>query len=1077
MVTSDTTVSASKTFTGRFLRYPDLSGKRQAEGGRRLHGDIRSSRPEAPLVTIVTVCWNSAATIEQTIQSVLAQDYDNIEYVIVDGNSSDGTLDIIGAYQDKIDYFVSEPDGGIYVAMNRGLELAQGDYILLLNSDDWYEPNAVRRLLDAVNYSGCDFTGALARYIGDDGKSHVLPTMSYDHAMLLRMPLRHETMLIPAALYDKVGPYDTQYPIIADFDYTIRLYRAGATYYEVPAPLLNFRTSGVSNTDLTGLHGEHGNLLRNTFPFLSDAEVERLANHSKARPEDFIEVANAHLDQPEFVLAARAMIKDFGKLWGGWWADAKLDDLAAADPLTYPAISVVMPIYKAAEFVSDTIASLQAQSFGDFEVICVNDCSPDNSAEVIAGLAEADPRIRLSENPTNTGPGGARNTGIRAARGRYVFFLDADDALPPNALEVLHTAAVTNGSSVVRGAIQVNRKIHGTMSTGTKYPGEAGPQNIADTTLAQMPSLLASTEGHWAALYDRDFVECVLYPEDLRMGEDSLFLIKAMALAPKVTLISDTVYIYQDSAESAMNTYTFQKYMNEVQWRHRAWALLNEVGQRERADYFLFTYWNLPFFNQLDQSLTEEEHHEFYEALHKAFDFAEDPEAERCANPALRAVFRNNFLRHGLIPRPMTIAVLTTSDSGGAGIASQRCMTALRAEGLEAYAITVFKKTKNPDVHVAPLKPAAADLFFKGDMAGLWDEWIRVSTTEHGKSPFPLARELFSRNDPIVEPEPLGVALQQSDIIHMHWVTGMLDFENIQQIVGDRPVIWTLHDMNPFTGGCHYSEGCTGYRDECRNCPLLEEGENFAHEAWKAKAEAFAKIKTLHIVTPSQWLADCAKESSLFGDRDIHVIPNAMPVNHFVPTNKLVARRRLGLPLDARLVVFGADSLANTRKGGDILVESVRILKEQGLAEGVEGVFFGHANLKIDIPVHNMGYVSDPSRLSLIYAAADVFAFPSREDNAPQTVPEALLSGTPVLAFPVGNVPELVTHLETGFIARYEDAAHFAEGLAWALNAPRNPEALLRGVRAHVKTRAYHEPRRTIEGHMELYRKILDNPA
>lgn len=1066
-----------RTFTRRFLRYPDKSGRRQAEGGRRLKGAIAKSRPDAPLVTIVTVCFNSADTIEQTIQSVLAQDYDNIEYVIVDGRSTDSTLDIIGAYQDGIDYFVSEPDGGIYDAMNRGLELAQGEYILLLNSDDWYEPDAVSRLVAALDYSGCDFTGALARYVGEDGSSHVLPTMSFDHATLLRMPLRHETMLIPASLYDRVGPYDTQFPIIGDFDYTIRLFSAGATYYEVPAPLLNFRTSGVSSTDLQQLHHEHGILLRKVFPFLSDAETDRIADHSKALPEDFIEVANTHLDQPKFVLAVRAMIKDFGRLWGGAWADARLQDLAADAPGTYPAISVVLPIYRAESFIADTIATVQMQDFTDLEIICVNDCSPDNSAEVIAGLSAADPRIRLLENAVNSGPAYSRNAGIRAARGRYVFFLDADDAMAPNALGNLYRAAEKNGSTIVRGAMEFNRKIHGQMSTGIKYPGDGSGHNISATTLAETPSLLTSTEGHWAGLYDREFVECVLYPEGLRMGEDSLFLIKAMALAEKVTLISDVVYIYQDNAESAMSVYSFEKYMNEVEWRYRAWAVLNEVGQRERADYFLFSYWNPPFFKDLDQTLSDAEHRAFYSALHKAFVFAGAEAAERSESSFLKTMFEGNFVRHGLISEPLKIAVVTTSDSGGAGLASQRSMGQFRAEGLEAYSIAIFKKSSSPDVHVAPLKKEAAALFFEGNMEGLWDEWLRVSTVESGKSPFPHARELFARNAPIVEPAALGEALQQSDIIHMHWVVGMLDMQNMEDIVGSHPVVWTLHDMGPFTGGCHYSEGCTNYRDECRNCPLLEEGETFAHETWKARAEAYAKIETLHIVTPSQWLADCAAESSLFKGREIHVIPNALPVDRFVPTNKMVARRKLGLPLDARLIVFGADSLANTRKGGDILVESIRIMKEQGLTENLEGVFFGNADLDIDIPVHNMGYVTDLDRLSLIYAAADVFAFPSREDNAPQTVPEALLSGTPVVAFPVGNVPELIMHLETGFVARYDDAAHFAEGLAWALEAPRSAKALMRGVRGHIAARAYHEPRLTVEGHMELYRKIRAKSA
>jgi len=1064
----------TRKFVGRFDRYPDTSGARKAEGGLRLRNQLKQKNPSHPLVTIITVCWNSAETIEQTIQSVIAQTYDNIEYVIVDGASKDSTIDIIRSYEDNVDYYVSEPDHGIYDAMNKGLELAQGDYVLLLNSDDWYQPDAVSRLVAAQQFSGCDFTGSLARYVNEDGSSHVLPSMTYDKSVLLRMPLRHETMLIPAELYDRAGPYDTSFPIIADFEFTVRLYQTGATYYEVNAPLLNFRTSGVSNTALEQLHGEHRALLARVFPFLSEAELYRLGDHSKARPEDFIEVANAHLDHSDFVLAVRSMLRDFKRLWGGPWAEAPFESLAADAPLLYPKVSVVMPVHNAAGFVADTIRAVLAQDLPDIEVICVNDCSSDNTAAVIEELAQQDRRVRLLNNLRNLGPGGSRNVGIRAARGRYVFFLDADDGLPAGALSKLLAAAEKNDSSIVRGAFRVERRIHGQMSQGVKYPAGISDRTIASTTLAETPDLLASTEGHWAALYEHDFVETILYPENLRMGEDSLFLIKALSLAPVVTTIPDLVYVYKDNAESAMNTYDFGKYMDEVDWRRRAWGLLDGAGQRERADYFLFDYWNPPFFQELDETLDEAQHQAFYDAVLKAFRAADAPDASRCTNPQLRDIFQHNFIRHHLIQAPpppeppVQVAILTTSAQGGAGIASQRSMAALRDAGAGAFSICIFKNGNPPNVFGGPLTPAAADAQAKGGTEALWQHWLDAISV--GET---YARELFSGPGNLIMGEVLGRELDAIDIIHLHWVTGMLDYPKLDQVVRDHPVVWTLHDMNPFTGGCHYSEGCEGYKDQCRDCPLLTPGVQTAHENWKLKRDAYAKIDEMHIICPSQWLADCARQSSLFEGRQIHVVPNIFPVGHFMPTNKMVARLRLGLPLDRKYIVFGADSLDNRRKGGQYLQESISRLVELGAAENVEGLFFGSASLETAIPGHNMGYVSDPRRLSLIYAAADVFAFPSLEDNAPQTVVEALLSGTPVVGFPVGNVPELVTHHDTGYIARYGDAEDFASGLAWALEDPRTPEAQLRGLRGHIHARDYHDPHAATAQCIDIYREII----
>lgn len=1060
-------------FVGKYHTYPDTTGKRAAEGGLRLQGYQKQSQEGLPLVTIMTVCYNSSETIAQTFQSIRDQSYSNIEYVVVDGGSSDGTVDILKANADLIDYYVSEPDKGLYHAMNKGLELAQGKFILILNSDDWYEPFTVQKLVEAQAFSACDFVGGLARYINADGSTHVLPSMAFDHSTLLRMPLRHQTMFMSAELYDRTGPYDTSFPIIADYDYAIRLYQAGATYFEVPEALLNFRTSGVSSTAWEQLHNEHRALLHKVFPFLTPEEVQVLGDHSKAKPENFIAAANKYVTEPDFVLAVRAMLKDFKRLWGGPWAEARFDLLAADAPAhLYPKISLVMPVYKAEGFIRQSLEKALSQSFQDIEVICVDDCGPDNSLAVMQEFAQTDPRVRVLQNPQNMGPGAARNRGIRAARGQYVFFLDADDNLTPDGLSRLYEVAQAHDSQIVRGAWRTDRKIHGEMVSGVKHVAGVTDSVLDETTLALTPDLLASTEGHWACLYERGFVETILYPESLEMGEDSLFLIKALSAAQKVSVVPDVVYEYQDSDVSAMNTYSLKKYMDEITWRKRAWGLLNSSGNRARADYFLFDYWNPPFFDQMYVDLAPAQITEFYTRLYAAFTFAGDPKLERCTNPILHEIFWRHFADMGFVRRPLQIATLTTSDSGGAGIASQRCMRGLRSAGQEAFTVCIFKKYDEPNVYSAPLTGAAADYGAAGDMESLWDDWMERSTLSETSTPKTLARELFSRPEGIVDAGALGASLSNVDLVHLHWSVGLIDFDRIDEMFGDTPVVWTLHDMNAFTGGCHYSEGCEGYKDGCHNCPLLEPGSTFAHDSLMKKAEAYAKIPNLHIICPSQWLADCAKSSTLLKDRPVHMIPNLIPLDDFVPTNRIAARIALDLPLDKKLIVFGADSLENVRKGGHLLRAAVDHLRLRGELEDVEGLFFGSSNLDVGIPGHNLGYISDPKKLSLVYAAADVFAFPSLEDNAPQTVVEALLSGTPVVGYPVGNVTELVQHRDTGYIADYADAEAFADGLSWAFGRIGSREAILKSVRGHLHAHDYHTPQPIIQQHVDLFYEV-----
>jgi glycosyltransferase involved in cell wall biosynthesis len=198
-----------------------------------------------------------------------------------------------------------------------------------------------------------------------------------------------------------------------------------------------------------------------------------------------------------------------------------------------------------------------------------------------------------------------------------------------------------------------------------------------------------------------------------------------------------------------------------------------------------------------------------------------------------------------------------------------------------------------------------------------------------------------------------------------------------------------------------------------------------------------------------------------------------MPVDALGLHAKTVARVRLGLPLDKKLLLFGADSLASVRKGSNVLRDTLRAYCARGGADGVELMVFGSGSIDVPLPVHRLGYVSNESRLALLYAAADAYLLPSLEDNAPLTVGESLLCGTPVIAFPVGNVEALVEHRVTGYVAAHLDEEDFATGIEWALAA--SPEAALeRSARCRMAAGRYHDPRLAAERHEALYRAAID---
>ena len=222
-----------------------IDGEQKMEGGLRTRGNQKRSTPEMPLISVVTVVYNGDRYLEQTILSVIDQTYENIEYVIVDGGSSDGTLDIIRKYEDRIDYWVSEPDKGIYDAMNKGIDLSRGELIGLLNADDYYEPDAIEAVVD--NYRSDPSPQILYGNTFFLQEALNLRYKSYGHTKYwLGMGISHQAMFVRRDIYRALGPYDAGLRIAADYDFFVKSIRNGVRYTPVDAFLVNYRNSGLS---------------------------------------------------------------------------------------------------------------------------------------------------------------------------------------------------------------------------------------------------------------------------------------------------------------------------------------------------------------------------------------------------------------------------------------------------------------------------------------------------------------------------------------------------------------------------------------------------------------------------------------------------------------------------------------------------------------------------------------------------------------------------------------------------------------------------------------------------------------
>jgi glycosyltransferase involved in cell wall biosynthesis len=403
-------------------------------------------------------------------------------------------------------------------------------------------------------------------------------------------------------------------------------------------------------------------------------------------------------------------------------------------------------------------------------------------------------------------------------------------------------------------------------------------------------------------------------------------------------------------------------------------------------------------------------------------------ETSRFYHKARRLVVR---IKNRINPpvRDVDILVVNTSQkSGGAARAAFRIFCGIRHRYPAAHYLTLTKEDFDQGItgHLQiSLKGILAQRFVDLDQIPL-----RFYPTRQ--------RVTFS---PAFWANPLRTPLNRfrAKLVHLHWVgAGMLRVEELSRL--RCPIVWTLHDTWAFTGGCHYMRDCEGYKKQCGYCPQLnsQRKDDYSHSLMRRKDKAFRKLD-ITVVTPSRWLAETAKQSSLFGGKRIEVIPNGLDTDVFRPVDHQVAREYLNLRRDEAVILFGAQWLTDPRKGGDLLQDALRQLHQPCTL-----LLFGQGMLSLEnfshIHVRRLGNLADDISLAMVYSAADVFVCPSREDNLPNTIAEALACGTPCAAFAINGVPDMIDHQKNGWLARPFDTADLAEGIRWLTKHPQHNE-------------------------------------
>ena len=200
-------------------------------------------------ISIITICFNSRDTIARAIESVVNQNYSDLEYIIIDGGSTDGTLDVIKRYESKITYIITEPDQGISDAFNKGVKLASGGIIGILNSDDWYEPKILDTVALQLNNKSLDFIVGSLRLWSENNHNFVLfPDKNYQKKIGYKMPrLNHPASFFKREVYDSVGLFNLKYKYAMDYDFFARVLSAGKKGVIINQILTNMSFSGVSD--------------------------------------------------------------------------------------------------------------------------------------------------------------------------------------------------------------------------------------------------------------------------------------------------------------------------------------------------------------------------------------------------------------------------------------------------------------------------------------------------------------------------------------------------------------------------------------------------------------------------------------------------------------------------------------------------------------------------------------------------------------------------------------------------------------------------------------------------------------
>ena len=379
------------------------------------------------------------------------------------------------------------------------------------------------------------------------------------------------------------------------------------------------------------------------------------------------------------------------------------------------------------------------------------------------------------------------------------------------------------------------------------------------------------------------------------------------------------------------------------------------------------------------------------------------------------------------------LTVNVSDSSGGAARAAYRIHKATIEAGIDGRFLVKNKSLNDPNV----LSVQSFDSFssFKAPFRWLQHK-INNKLQQARWRPYPDRQDVFMSD---LRGSSLHGSLQkiEYDILHLHWINlRFIDIEDLAKVT--KPIVWTLHDCWPFTGVCHYFYDCTRYKQSCGCCPHLASNNerDLSHKVWQKKMDIFSMLN-MHVVCPSNWLAQAARESAIFKQFPVSVIPNPLDTNFFTPGSKVDACKVLSISPEKRYILYGAmNAIKDRNKGFAELKSCLQYYEKQFDAKDIEVLIFG-SNEKAQFELNHirttdLGLLND-QQLRAAYRASDVMVTPSLSENLSNIIMESLACGTPVVAFNIGGNSDMIDHKLNGYLAKAKDTEDLAQGIGYCL--------------------------------------------